>query len=251
MRVGLRRLRTVFVLFDPCLERQTKARFNRAIRKLGLILGTARDWDVFVLETLGEAKRPGVAKEGLSVLLRAAERRRVLAHAKVRRILDDVTLTRLAHGLETWFANEKWCAGPAEHALLPVVELLPDLLERLARKVHRRGRNLARLSPENLHRLRKSIKKLRYSAESCGRIYKRDRVRRAVKCCKKLQSLLGAVNNSVVAARLVKEIAPTPPADLKPDVDALLKWNEARRKTARAKLVTAWREFKAEKPFWR
>ena len=249
MRVALRRLRTVLVLFSPFIEKRAKARFNEAIRNLGQILGTARDWDVFVLQTLKDAKRAGIAKEGLPILRRTAEERRAKAHAKVHRVLVGTAPARLVGGMEAWIAKGEYCA-PA-HAHMPLVEVLPELIERIASKVHRRGRDLAKLSPEGLHLLRKSIKKLRYSVESCGKVYTRKRVLQTARTCKKLQSLLGAVNDSTVAVRLLTEIAKEPSADLKPAVAELLAWNEVRRNAAHAKLAKIWHEFKAEKPFRR
>ncbi|MCH1933218.1 CHAD domain-containing protein, partial [Shewanella sp. A25] len=47
----------------------------------------------------------------------------------------------------------------------PLSEAAPDLLERVDRKVRRRGRGIRQRSMEELHALRKALKRLRYALE--------------------------------------------------------------------------------------
>src|SRR5204862_1765159 len=59
MRVAVRRLRSLLILFGSCLEPHVSTRFETELKRLGEVLGTARDWDVFVTETLSQATEDG------------------------------------------------------------------------------------------------------------------------------------------------------------------------------------------------
>jgi triphosphatase len=250
MRVALRRLRTALVLFSPYLEANAKGRFNAAVRKMSATLGAARDWDVFLLETMDEAACDGVAEDLLLELRQAASRRRQEAHLAVQQLIDGRRPTRWMLGLEAWIASGEW-RGTADgdrkkDSDREIGAVLPVLLDRLRRKVKKRGRHLSKLSASELHPLRKSIKKLRYAAEACGAIYDRKDVRNYVKLCKKLQTTLGNINDSATAARMIKELGPSPRA-----IAAMLDWHEARCTHARTTLAPAWDKFRAATPFWR
>jgi len=56
MRIAIRESRAVLQLFERHLDVVAEERFNAVLRRLGEIFGTARDWDVFCLETLSAAK---------------------------------------------------------------------------------------------------------------------------------------------------------------------------------------------------
>jgi triphosphatase len=248
MRVALRRLRTVFVLFAPCCERRTKDRFNTEIRKAGAPLGTARDWDVFAIQTLPQAMKDGVAEDLLADLARAAQVGREKAHAAVRRLIQSRQLAVLVGDIEIRVADGTWRALDGDAATTPAVKLLPGLLDRLLRKVEKRAKGLASLSPKELHPLRKSIKKLRYSAEDAGELFKRKRVEDFVKHCKKLQALLGEINDAATTAHFLEEMGDVGSSR---GARALLAWNTKRRALARGKLAPAWHKFHSAEPFWR
>jgi len=245
MRVALRRLRTVFVLLSPYLEANAKERFNAAIRDMGAVLGAARDWDVFAIETLSDVARAGAGEAVLSELRGAVAMPRQEAHAAVKRLIDGPRPTRWVLGLETWIASGEWrCAERNDRENIRAV--LPDLLDRLRRKVNKRGRHLSRLSAPELHPLRKSVKKLRYAAESCTALYDPKEVDACVKVCKKLQSLLGNINDAAVSARLLQEIALSSQA-----VAAMRDWRDTQCAQASSKLGPTWDKFRNARPFWR
>jgi CHAD domain-containing protein len=67
-----------------------------------------------------------------------------------------------------------------------------DASRRLSRKVRKRGRSVAPdASPEALHPLRKSAKKLRYGIEFIASLYPEKDIKRFVKPLKALQESLG------------------------------------------------------------
>ena len=144
MRIAIRRLRTAFALFKPHLEPRTTGRFAAELKRLGRVLGEARDWDVFCLETLPEALRgqPGAAWE--PVLREAAEAERCRAHCRVREEFARPALTSLTLGMAAWLED-----GRAEPKLVgdgrlerPITATTSPLLGRSpARSTNAAGRS--------------------------------------------------------------------------------------------------------------
>lgn len=250
LRVALRRLRSALVFYAPYLERCARKRFSDAIRDLGIAFGTARDWDVFVEETLEAAKADGVGEEWIAAFAEEAAVRREASHHAVREQLDGKAPVELVFGIQAWLRGAVWVGPHAEAASEPIDEVMPDMFDRMARKVERRGRKIERLSPRELHPLRKSIKKLRYSAEGTSELYGEKSVNRYVKRCKILQIILGAINDAQVTARLVGEIVPARSAALAPAAGALNEWNARRLETSYKKLRKAWRRLQRAPAFW-
>jgi inorganic triphosphatase YgiF len=250
-RVALRQVRSMLVFYAPYLELSARERFNNAIREMGEVLGIARDWDVFLDETVCDATRAGVPADWIAALSELAEARRKAAHAAVRLRLESKAPAELVLGLEAWIGESAWASDPPHHPQTPVRKILPELLDRLADKVERRGRNIGRISARALHPLRKSVKKLRYSAESASGLYGGKSVKRYVKACKNLQTILGAINDARVTTRLLAEIVPEDSAALGAAAGALQRWNANRQKGVRRDLEKAWGKLKSAGPFWK
>ena len=131
-----------------------------------------------------------------------------------------------------------------------MVDLAPCLLERLARKVHRRGRHLQRHSDAERHALRKSLKKLRYGIDYLRSLYPDEAVDAWLKRCKKLQKLLGEMNDAVTAPGLADRLVEASRPDLAPAVGALTKQLDRRRDAALDGLARRWKRFRDQTPFW-
>lgn len=250
-RVALRRVRSVLVFYAHYLEPCARERYNNAIREIGAILGAARDWDVFIDEALPAAASAGVPADWVVALNDAADIQRKAAHAAVREKLESKAPAELILGLESWISEPAWATDSTKISRTPVRKLMPKLLDRLACKVEHRGRHLARRSANELHPLRKSLKKLRYSAENASELYRKKSVKRYVKSCKKLQTILGTINDAQVTTRLLTKIAPLDSAALGAAAGAMQKWNGERRAAVRSDLKTAWRKLNGTDPFWK
>ena len=248
LRAAIRKMRTLFVLFAPYLEREATGRFNAELRDFGRVLGGGRDWDVFLTETLVEAEA-AIGTDGLAPLRAAAESRRAEAHAAVKAAVEGPLPTDLLLGLTIWTADGAWLGKPnaAGHGFR---ELLPDLLDRLERKALKRGRHIKALGTEELHGLRKSLKKLRYACEDVASLYGRGDVHRHVGAIKKVLQDLGHINDAAVTAERVAELAGAGGPDLAGPGDALLAWNAKRRRGSERDLRRRWRKFRHADPFW-
>ncbi|HEX3350785.1 MAG TPA: CHAD domain-containing protein [Acetobacteraceae bacterium] len=249
MRVAVRRLRTALVLFGPHLEPHAVAPFNDELQRLGRLLGEHRDWDVFCRETL-PAALGGTAGHWRPALMRAAQSERESAHARLEQEFAGPALTRLALALAAWADDESRVLG-GEKLRAPLSDVAPALLDGVARKVAKRGRHIGRLVGTDLHDLRKSLKKLRYSVDDLAGLYPPDRVSPYLKRCKHLQALLGEINDAAVAVTLAEQLGRTHPLEIVPGVAAVAIWSEGRRAEAADPIPDAWDEFRDAAPFWR
>jgi inorganic triphosphatase YgiF len=252
VRVAIRRLRAALRLLQPCLERRAYRRFDGELRRLGQVFGEARDWDVFALETLPAAERDAPGADHVRLLGAAAAARREAAHTAVRIELASAGFTGLVLGLAAWVDE-----GAATPALLGdavlgqrVETIAPALLDRLADSVAKRGRHLGRASGEDLHRLRKALKKLRYGVEFLEGVYRHRSVRWYLNSCKVLQEQLGTVNDAAMTGHLAERLAADGTAGLAVAVAALAAWGGARGETAVGHVPKLWKAFTAEPRPW-
>ena len=247
LRAAIRKLRTLLVLFGPDLESEATSRFKASLRELGTVLGRGRDWDVFLTETLRRA-RADSGEASLDLLIEPARARRDAAHAAIRDTMLGPGPTRLLLGLAAWTSETGWLSNPARE--VPLRAQLPHTLGRIERRVVRRARHSEDEDAETLHDLRKAMKKLRYSAEDVGSLFKSGPVERYVRAVKATLSVLGEINDASVAIARAGDVAPPDRPELAPAAAILLGWNEKRLKKALDKLQGKLRKFKASKPFW-
>ena len=249
MRVALRRQRAAMALFAPLLEAPA-APAAAGLRRLGRVFGSARDWDVFCLRTLPHAIRELPLVDSLHLLAQAAGPRRQAAHWRMQEELEGRDLGGVVLLLAAWSEGAAAAPLPGRSGAKPMRTLAPRLLHRLAAKVARRGSHMRRRSGAELHRLRKSLKKLRYGAEDLAGLYDRKRTRSYLRRCKQVLDLLGAINDAAVTERLSGELGRDGAAELAPALAALGRWNDARREQSLRRLEKAWTRLREASPFW-
>src|SRR5262249_24958148 len=255
MRVALRRLRSAFGVFSPPLPTEMIRPVAADLKWLAASLGPARDWDVFMVETLppmhaefGEHAALIAFSEQCAVPHRAAGRR-------ARRAVRSQRYQHLVLTLAGWLTPENWSNDMDEkgRAALdaPVRDFASSVLEARFGGVRKRGRKLGRLSPAELHRLRIAIKKFRYATDFFAGLYEGKRGRETLKRLARLQDILGAINDAATVGNLVGEVlrgANTRHAAESRGI--LLGWSRGRVATLRRELKTAWKAFRAAKKFW-
>ncbi|MCR0982307.1 CHAD domain-containing protein [Roseomonas populi] len=244
MRVATRRLRAIISTFHPGLPEEAEARFNAGLRRLGQVLGEARDWDVFITQILPAAAVDGLRIHDLARLEEAASRARAAAQSSLRAAVSGPAFTNTIESLSAWAEDAADPSSPQGHGKLArqARKLAPRLQERLARTVRRRGRHIRRRSETELHDLRKALKKLRYGVELLAPLHESGRktFRRA---CQSLQEELGALNDAVMAAELTRRLESEDPS-LAPQGKMLRAWARKRRERAMEATPAAWRSFK-------
>jgi inorganic triphosphatase YgiF len=256
MRVGLRRLRSVFSVFGSVLPRPACQPAIDEIRWIAASLGPARDWDVFVTETLPPIAAAFGDETDLAGFAEAAEALRQEGNSAARAAVASERYERLLLRFSAWVACEKWRSLLPEDAL-PILDepLLPfavRVLQRRHRRVKRRGRSHATFSPAERHQLRIAVKKLRYSAEFFGPLFEPDAVRAYAKGLTALQNVLGVLNDASVTGRLLGELATHRPDPSFGEAIGIVKgWTRQFMLERLGHLSEAWERFEDAKPFWR
>lgn len=209
MRVGMRRLRSVLRLFSPWIP--CPPALQQELAWLGGELGVARDADVLADSTLPKVIKACPKETDLLELGRyaskiAEERRQQAAEAVASARHSRFMLTLLG-----WIQALRWRDLLDEAAVAALAEPLEkraaQMLDLRRKKLNRRGKRLAKGTPEELHRARIAAKKARYATEFFQALYPARRVDRYVRRLAALQDALGWLNDAVVADRLLHEIA--------------------------------------------
>ncbi len=251
MRIGIRESRAVLQLFGRHLEPAAAGRFNAELQRFGEIFGAARDWDVFCLETL-PAAMADLRAERLEDLNLVAEVERQFARAAVVDVIRGHDFTAMVLGLAIWAE-----AGMSQPSTLGddrmgnrLGTLAPSLLHRAARKAKQRARHAGRLSMAKRHRLRKSLKKLSFDAESLAGLYRASAVKVYRGRCEALEEILGLSHDAVVTKRLAISLVSAIRPDLAKPARALTRWSERRGRKALQSLKPALKDFRAAPAFW-
>lgn len=208
-RVALRRLRSALRMFRDVVGPERAQAWRDGLGEIAAILGVARDRDVFAGESLPEVLAaygdPRLARRLMARAARACREARETARA---------ALLSAAHARSV-LALARWLAvvGPEEDRAAP--QTLLAFGARVIRKRHRRVHSavpaLARLGPEERHRVRIDAKRLRYSVDSLASLFPAKRVKRYATSLAELQDALGHANDAATATRLLAEFpAPEP-----------------------------------------
>ena len=160
-RVALRRLRAACSIFGELIADDRSDRIRHELRSAGLLLGDGRDLDV-LLETLrardADAEPDPEAAADLVIEL---GRQRERAYDRIVALVHSEPFQRLLFETALWIEDGAW----SHHGSVDAVEFAAGVLRRRRRKIHHALATLATLAPDERHRLRIAVKKLRYAAE--------------------------------------------------------------------------------------
>jgi triphosphatase len=248
MRIAVRRLRTALVLFRKILDKSERKTVGGELKWLAGELGTARDWDVFVNETLNKPSlREALGGDNAAALAALVEPAREAARVQAVAALRSARYTTFVLTLGLLLEEDRWGRGGAEwRVVMPLQRRAPRLLDRRAAAARRAGKGIAGLDPEERHELRKSLKTFRYAATFLRPLYPGKRVTRYLSQLAHLQDLLGELNDFETARALMAEIAG--PAE--PRATLLVTAIEQAEAERLAQLPAAWKEFRKATPFW-
>jgi inorganic triphosphatase YgiF len=251
-RVAVRRLRSALTLFGPYLEPEAAGRFETTLKRFGRVLGAARDRDVFIGELASDRAEDQRDGTWLEVIVPPIEVGRRAAYRGVQMLINSPEPTGFILALAGWAESGLWLRPDQKFAKLPDLPLAgiaSEMLERLAVKADKRGRRLERRSLDELHTLRKTLKKLRYCTEYCGTLYRRKQVKRYQARAKELLEVLGALNDTAGTEALLDTLD-TKDAALTPGIGLISGMSAVRRQKALKQLPKSWKAFAAEPPFW-
>ena len=179
-----------------------------------------------------------------------------VGYAAARETLASARFARLQLSLGQWIARRGWRNEVDSDGLAvlaePASELAVRVLARLHRQALRQGTHFARLSAPERHRLRITLKKLRYASEFflplCAGS---DRVPRFLRRLSGLQEALGLDNDAATTRPLLHELGQ---ASRSPGVHqalgVVIGWQARDGLASAERLTERWRQFKAMPPFW-
>lgn len=196
-RIALRRLRSAFWIFSPLLRDDPRtAQFIEDLRWLTAQWSPLREIDV-LLPRLGEAERMRLTA------IRAE------AVATLGETLDSARARLLPLELVEWLTVGGWRSGEAGSVSGALPVFAAERLDRLRKRIKRRGKSLAKHGPEELHQLRKDAKKLRYATEFFVALYPgrkaRTRMEDMLSALEDIQDLLGELNDETDAGHLAAQ----------------------------------------------
>ena len=255
LRVGLRRIRTAFSVFSEALGKDTFTALSDRARDLGQVVGALRDIDVLIDELVAD-RSEGLDEAARSALVSALETRRRMVRKEVRAALVTPESIAFLFDLGRLIEGRGWLV-PSDYSQTarlaqPVSELAPKLLDKRYAKVMKKGRRIRKLEAEELHELRKELKKLRYTADVLDSIYPGKKVKSYIKALKALQDQFGSLNDAAMA----EEYFTAPEAPGRKDAAAqravgwILGALHIQIGDDRPNLYDCWDSFAEEQPFW-
>jgi inorganic triphosphatase YgiF len=256
MRVAMRRLRAVLGLFNRAFPSGEFLALSGEAKRIATVLGKARDWDVFI-ENVREGPLASLGDgPGFESLLGAAQTKAEAGRAAVHELIDGRAVTRFALSLERFAAAGGWRKEADEDRLAALAEpaavFAARSLDRLDRKLRKRGRHFRSLAPEGRHKLRIAMKHIRYATQFFGNLFRpAAAAERYARKAAALQDLLGELNDATIALRLIAQFDRNASPDLAYALGVAAGWCARTSRGDERGLEKAWRSLRKCEPYWR
>jgi triphosphatase len=252
-RVALRSLRSVLGLVRLMAPSPQLEALLEDARRLMSGLSEARDWDVFVTQTLPSISQGCPTGTGFDALCRIAEGRRHTAQAGARSVIASARTGRFQIALALWIEQDGWRASASPKGLRlldgPARGFVDEVLGRFHQKVLKRGRGFKALSAAKRHGLRIALKRLRYATDYFLPLWGKSKsARRYTRRLAALQAELGYYNDLVVMEQRVLQIIECRiPVAAHTAAGAMLGWRAGRLSNQEKKIQSAWMDFRSVK----
>lgn len=266
LRVGFRRLRVALSSFGGEFRTPAVEALRARAKKISAHLAPARDLDVFLGELFEPAASANGSADAFAVLRSRAEaaRRRAWDNA-VSCVISPVFsnfMSDLGHALDSQVWREGLHGG--SHATrgivafeAPATALARRMLDHRLARARKRGRRLEKLSDAKRHQLRIALKKLRYTAEFFAPLYEPPAVSAFVRRMSRMQDVLGALNDVVVARTTLEWLVDIDDgsshvshAALSFAAGMVYGWHLECAAHTWENAVKRWKKFTRVKPFW-
>ena len=246
-RVSIRRVRAALRAHKKMLPYDKRKAFSGEFRWFQRRLAPARDWHVFLSETLPLIEAHSVCTDNdLALLRRLATRERRHASAAARQVINSRRFLRLMLEFQRWLLELERDKGAMFE--VPLQPFARSVLHKTRREFLSDGRSLSRMPEKDRHSLRKSGKKARYSCEFFAGLWRGPLAEPYINQMEELQDQLGATNDAVVARVL---IAGLPPRALRRSAMQLVQdWSRERELQCLRTAQPVWRNMRQAAPFW-
>lgn len=249
MRIALRRFRSVERVFRKATGSKKLRRLAEKAKWFGRTLGEARDWDVFISETLPRFY-DGPENIGVRDLQARAEALRSSAWERAAREIGSQEFSLLVLEIYRFASAHNWHKTGRILLFEPLNVFAGRALDQRLKKAVRVGQDLDPTAPEAGHPIRIEIKKLRYAAQTFRDLYPKAMRKPYFRAMSDLQDGFGALNDAVVAQQLAEIAAKGqgPSAMRAAAMISHFRGDEAA--IAMAQISSGWHKFVASKPFW-
>lgn len=204
IRIATRRIRVALRIFRDFIHPLTRQTFKEEFRAYGNQMGRARDLDVLLNGLLSEQCPPNVNAEDYRDLRFRVEKIRNHEFHKMRKKLKGRQFRNLVERFDAWCLDPLSLAKKTSYPDLNtfVLGTLDDARAELLLK----GRDLDDYSVEDLHELRKYVKRARYNVRFFSSLLKPETVKQAYDILVPMQDSLGHVNDVSVGTKLLGRI---------------------------------------------
>jgi triphosphatase len=255
MRVALRRLRSALTIFKGILPADDRKWLQGEAEALIDGLGGARDWDVFVDELLGPVLAARADDSGLLILGDAVNEQRRLAYERAWATIRSSRYLQFVLELGAWLEDRGWRRTDQTQSLdRELIDLATKVLQKRHKKAIKLGRKFEQLSDEALHRLRISLKKLRYATEFFGALYGKGETKAYLNSLRQLQDDLGYLNDLAVAEARLTDLCGRAENDnsvaLQMPCGTVIGWHSHALAQVRPRIAKDWHAFAHAAPFW-
>jgi triphosphatase len=254
MRVGLRRLRAALSLFKVLLQDGESAAIKKELKWLTEQLGPAREFDVFMRDSVAPLEE---AASEIRLLRQDLETRRDEGFEQARAAIGSERYRKLVLKTLFWLFDGAWSRADDDLLIAQrarcAADFVCETMDARLHKIIKRSRKLRHLHPHKRHKLRIAVKKLRYAGEFFASLFKAARKRTEMaETLEELQDALGRLNDIAVHRRMTKTIVQPPRRQQKAYAMGIVAGREQQGAAACLTLAhKAARRLAAEKPFWR
>lgn len=243
-RVAIRRLRAALRAFKDCLPYDKRKAFNGEFRWFQQRFGPARDWYVFMSESLPQIKEHDGGEQVYVNLRKLALKERRLATKETVRLMQSKRYARLLLQFEKWITTLK--RSKTGYLNQPIAPFAYSVLHRAQQELLLETRPLTRITGDQLHEIRKRGKKLRYAAEFFSEIWREDASEVLLEL-KTFQDYLGQANDAKTAVQI---LAVLDPANVKSeDLSFVRSWADGRLQECARGAQPIWRHLHRTQPF--
>lgn len=251
MRIALRRLRATERIFRPYLAGRGLRNLAEMARTFARRLGEARDWDVFLEETLPSALASGYAPERPERLKRICDAKRAEGWAGAVAVIGDPAFTIFLIDLMEAAVVAPWRDRARDRLSAPARDFAPRALDRALKKTSKKAKSINLDHVVELHQLRIALKKLRYPVQMFRSLYPKTQRKEYMAALSALQENFGAVNDAVVAQGLANEAAIGNGDDAMRVAGFVCGYKAAEADAAAKRIREVWPDFMQLQPFWR
>ena len=267
LRVAIRRLRAAISLFSEVVVDDRVNIIKSELRWLARECGPARDFDTLILEVLNPLRKQNAKEPGLVSISKMFARKRLKSYRQASDAVQSVRFRALLLDAAEWIEVGPWNtledAQIRARREIPIEVYAAAQLSQRRKKIRRRGAKMRNLPPDQLHRLRIQIKKVRYATEFFSGVYegkKPAKRRKAIRSSlMELQDCLGWIHDITTRKALFANIIASPARGLTAEQNRhrafaaglIMGDQQAQVQRLLDRARKAYSRFDGTKPFWK